>query len=186
LPLQVRCEVGVRRFAAGAVRRTGAEGGVKEPSWRTAVSEAESARRHLAQASESLERLSREVAALRERGESQALLVVARRLASGSDGGVLTALVVASADSSASPELRASVEALLARLTEALGVSPLACRGEWLQLLPEELAEFDVRGLPREPPPGRSLYCVVRPGWALGPLVLDRPLLEPGAVPPGD
>jgi hypothetical protein len=159
----------------------------KEPSWRTAVTEAESARRHLAQASEALERLSREVAALRERGESQALLAVARRLSSGSDGGVLAALVVASADSSAQPEVGVLAEALLLRLTEALGLSPLARRGEWLRLLPDELAEFDVRGLPREPSPGRSLYCVVRPGWALGPLVLDRPLLEPaGLLPLGD
>ena len=43
-----------------------------EPSWRTAVTEAESARRHVAQASEALERLAREVAALREWGDSMA------------------------------------------------------------------------------------------------------------------
>ena len=152
---------------------------MKEPSWRTAVTEAERARRHLAQASEALERLSREVAALREWGESQALLAVARRLSSGSDGGVLTALVVASSSSGSSEEQRVIAGALLARLTEALGLLPLAQRGELLRLLPEELAEFDVRGLPREPSPGRSIYCVLRPGWALGSLVLERPLLEP-------
>ena len=69
-----------------------------EPSWRTAVTEAESARRHLAQASEALERLAREVAALREWGDSMARLAVARRLSEGPDGGALTALLAASAD----------------------------------------------------------------------------------------
>ena len=69
-----------------------------EPSWRTAVTEAESARRHVAQASEALERLAREIAALREWGDSMALLAVARRLSEGADGGALTALLVASSD----------------------------------------------------------------------------------------
>ena len=44
-------------------------------------------------------------------------------------------------------ELRAAADALLSRLTGALGLAPIAQRGELLRLLPEELAEFDVRGL---------------------------------------
>ena len=159
---------------------------MKEPSWRTAVTEAESARRHAAQASEALERLTREIAALREWGDSMALMAVARRLSEGSDGGALTALLVASSEEAPSAELRAAAGALLSRLTEALGLEPIARRGELLRLLPEELAEFDVRGLPHEPAGGRGLYCVVRPGWWLGPLVLDRPLLEPAGLSPGE
>ena len=160
---------------------------MKEPSWRTAVTEAESARRHVTQASEALERLAREMAALREWGDSMALLAVARRLSEGSDGGALTALVVASSDEAPSAaELRVKAGALLSRLTEALGLEPIARRGELLRLLPEELAEFDVRGLPHEQAGGRGLYCVVRPGWSLGPLVLDRPLLEPAGLSPAE
>jgi len=159
----------------------------REPSWRTAVTEAESARRHVAQASDALERLTREIAALREWGDSMALLAVARRLSEGSDGGALTALLVASSDeASSSAEVRLCADALLSRLTGALGLSPIARRGELLRLLPEELAEFDVRGLPPEPSGARGLYCVVRPGWWLGPLVLDRPLLEPAGLSPAE
>ena len=154
-----------------------------EPSWRTAVTEAESARRHLAQASVALERLAGEVAALREWGDSMARLAVARRLSEGPDGGALTALLAACADEASSASQQAAAAALLERLTGALGLSPLAERGELLRLRPEELEEFDVRGLSREPSGDRSLYCVVRPGWSLGPLVLDRPLLEPVGGP---
>ncbi|HEX9186702.1 MAG TPA: hypothetical protein VGB87_06515 [Vicinamibacteria bacterium] len=158
-----------------------------EPSWRTAVTEAGSARRHVAQASEALARLAREVAALREWGDSMARLAVARRLSEGSDGGALTALLVAASDDGpSSAEVRAAASVLLSRLTEALGLEPVARRGELLRLLPEELAEFDVRGLPPEPSGVRSLYCVVRPGWWLGPLVVDRPLLEPAGYSPAE
>ena len=150
-----------------------------EPSWRTAVTEAESARRHLAQASAALDRLAGEVAALREWGDSMARLAVARRLSEGPDGGALTALLAASTDEATPASQQAAAAALLERLTDALGLSPIAERGELLLLRPEELEEFDVRGLSREPSGDRSLYCVVRPGWSLGPLVLDRPLLEP-------
>jgi hypothetical protein len=151
-----------------------------EPSWRTAVTEAESARRHVAQASEALERLAREIAALREWGDSMARQAVARQLCEGADGGVLAALVVASSDESSPVELRAAADALLDRLTGALGLSPIAQRGELLALSAEELGEFDVRGLPSGlPTDGRGLCRVVRSGWWLGSFVVDRPLLEP-------
>ncbi|HYN02998.1 MAG TPA: hypothetical protein VE359_11170 [Vicinamibacteria bacterium] len=151
-----------------------------EPSWRTAVTEAESARRHVAQASEALERLAREIAALREWGDSMARQAVARRLCEGADGGVLAALVVASSDESSPVALRAAADALLDRLTGALGLSPIAQRGELLALSVEELGEFDVRGVPSGVvTDGRGLYRVVRSGWWLGSFVVDRPLLEP-------
>ena len=149
-----------------------------EPSWRTAVTEAETARRHVAQAGEALSRLAGEVAALREWGDSMARVSLARRLCEGADGGVLTSLVVASSDGS-SGETRAAAAALLSRLTDALGLSPIAERGELLALSADELGEFDVRGLsPSLPQGGRSVYCVVRSGWWLGSFVVDRPLLE--------
>jgi hypothetical protein len=155
-----------------------------EPSWRTAVTEAESARRHVAQAVEALERLAREVAALREWGDAMARQAVARRLGEGADGGALTNLVSASSDDALSPELRAAAGALLERLTEALGLLPIAERGEVLALSAEELGEFDVRGLPSGlPTDGRGLYRVVRSGWWLGSFVVDRPLLEPVSSP---
>jgi hypothetical protein len=157
-----------------------------DPSWRTAVTEAESARRHVAQASEALERLGREIAALREWGDSMALLAVARQLCDGPDGGALTALVCASSDETSSPDSRATAGALLSRLTDALGLSPVAQRGEVLALSAEELGEFDVRGMVPGPG-GRGLYCVVRSGWWLGSFVVDRPLLEPvGEVGPAE
>ena len=155
-----------------------------EPSWRTAVTEAESARRHVAQASEALERLAREIAALREWGDSVAGLAVARRLCEGPDGGALAALVSASSDASSPPGLRVASDVLLSRLTEAVGLSPIAERGEVLALSAEELGEFDVRGLAGGLPAGeRGLYCVVRCGWWLGAFVVERPLLEPVASP---
>ncbi len=96
------------------------------------------------------------------------------------DGSVL---VAAAADEASSPSQQAAAGALLERLMDALGLSPIAERGELLRLGPEELEEFDVRGLSHEPSGDPSLYCVVRPGWSLGPLVLDRPLLEPVGEP---
>ena len=177
-----RVGAGVRRVAAaGPAGRAGAEGVVKgEPSWRTAVTEAEGARRHVAQASEALERLAREVAALREWGDSMAGLGLARRLCEGGDGGVLTALVVASSDDSSPVASRAAADALLERLTGALGLSPIAQRGELLALSAEELGEFDVRGVRSGAvTDDRGLYRVVRSGWWLGSHVVDRPLLEP-------
>ena len=153
-----------------------------EPSGRTAVTEAETARRHVAQAGEALSRLAGEVAALREWGDSMARVSLARRLCEGADGGVLTALVVASSDGS-SGETRQEAAALLSRLTDALGLSPIAERGELLALSADELGEFDVRGVRSGLiEGGRGLYRVVRSGWWLGAHVVDRPLLEPVGV----
>jgi hypothetical protein len=135
----------------------------------------------VAQASEALSRLASEIAALREQGESTARLAVARSLCSGADGGVLAALGAAASDSGAFPApVRETAADLLSRLTEALGLSPIACRGELLALTAEELGEFDVRGVvPGLPGGGRVVYCVVRSGWWLGPFVVERPLVEP-------
>ena len=152
-----------------------------EPSWRTAVTEAEAARRHVAQAGEALARLSEEIAGLREWSDSMARLAVARGLCDGADGGVLAALdAAASGDGAPSSEARESAAALLSRLRETLGLSPIARRGELLALSAEELGEFDVRGFaPGLGADGRGLFCVVRSGWWLGSFVVDRPLLEP-------
>jgi len=76
-----------------------------------------------------------------------------------------------------------AADVLLSRLTEAVGLSPIAERGEVLALSAEELGEFDVRGLAAGPAKGRGLYCVVRSGWWLGSFVVDRPLLEPVSSP---
>ena len=154
------------------------------PSWRTAVTEVETAQRHVAQAAEALSKLAGEIAALRELGEATARLAAARALCDGADGGVLARLVVLASDSSSSVDLREEAEALLSGLSEALGLSPVAERGEWLFLSPEELGEFDVRGAgPDGRASGRGLYCVIRPGWRVGPFIVERPLVEP--VGPG-
>ncbi len=151
-----------------------------EPSWRTAVTEVEAAQRHVAQAGEALSKLAGEIAALRELGEETARLAAARALCDGADGGVLARLVVLASDSSSSVDLREAAEALLSGLTEALGMSPVAERGEWLSLSAEELGEFDVRGVaPDGRADGRGLYRVVRSGWWLGPFIVERPLVEP-------
>lgn len=150
-----------------------------DPSWTTALSEAKAAARHLRQATAALDRLERELAALRERSESTARLALARALTDGPDGGALQALVTAAEDEAADPSLRRTAGILLDRLTEALGLEPVCERGELLRLLPDELAEFDVRG-PRDTPTGeaRELYCVLRAGWSLDAHVVARPLVE--------
>lgn len=149
-----------------------------EPSWTTAVSEAESASRHLRQATAALDRLSRELAALRERSEVTARLDLAHALADGPDGGALQALVAA-ASNDEDPGLRDTARVLLDRLTTALGLRPVAERGELLRLGPDDLAEFDVRGALAATSGERgALYCVARPGWRLEEHLVARPLLE--------
>lgn len=149
-----------------------------EPSWTTAVSEAESAARNLRQATAALDRLSKELQALRAWSDTTARLDLAHALTEGSDGGVLQCLVVAASDD-ADPTLRRTAEAILARLTATLGLEPIGHRGELLRLAPEDLAEFDLRG-PRSTSAGDACehYCVVRPGWFLDAHVVTRPLLE--------
>lgn len=151
----------------------------REPSWTTAVSETEAELRQLRQAAASLERASRELQSLREWSETMARLDVARALTEGLDGGALGALVGAAADPLADPHQRRTAEALLDRLTTALGLEAVGERGEHLGLGAAELAELDVRG---EPSAGKddepACYCVVRPGWLLDGLVVARPLLE--------
>ena len=147
---------------------------MSEPSWTTALAEAKSASRHLAQAMKSMERLAQELQALRETSEVTARLDLAHALTEGSDGGVLQSLVAAASDDTDS-SARRTAEVLLERLTGALGLEQTGQRGELLKLRPEQLAEFDLRG------PTTSegeLYCVVRPGWSLGAHVVARPLLE--------
>lgn len=157
-----------------------------EASWRTVLTELESARRHAAQAAQALDRLAAEVAILREWSDTTARLAVARRLCDGPDGGVLAVLATAGSDDGAGTAFGGErAAALLDRLTEALGLAPIARRGEVLALSAEELGEFDLRGAVREPWGAvRGLYCVVRPGWWLGSLVVERPLVEPVAEEP--
>lgn len=77
-----------------------------EPSWLTAQSEADTASRRLAQASASLERLSRELTSLREWGDTTARLEVAHALSDGPDGGALAVLTMAAATPTADGTLR--------------------------------------------------------------------------------
>ncbi len=103
---------------------------MSEPSWTTAVSEAKSASRHLAQALASTERLSRELEALRETSEVTARLELARALTEGPDGGALALLAAQASDPATDPALRRTAEILLDRLTRSLGLEPTGERGE--------------------------------------------------------
>jgi hypothetical protein len=151
-----------------------------DPSWTTALSEAKAASRHVQQASAALERLSRELEALRDWSETTARLDLARALTEGPDGGALQALVAAASGDVADGDVRRASEMLLDRLTAALGLEPICERGEQLCLSADDLAEFDVRGgQPTTRAAGRSVYCVARPGWQLGGRLVVRPLLEP-------
>jgi hypothetical protein len=150
-----------------------------EPSWTTALSEADATLRHLRQATAALERLSREARALREQGEATARLDVAHALTDGPDGGALNALVTATADERASPEARRTAAVLLERITGALGLRPLGSRGELLRLGQEDLAELDLRGSPAlTNGTERALYCVVRAGWLMDEHIVARPVVE--------
>jgi hypothetical protein len=152
---------------------------VSEPSWTTALAEAKSASRHLAQALKSMERLAQELQGLRDASDTIGRLDMARALTEGSDGGVLQGLVVAASSERDSGRVRMA-RALLDRLTTALGLSPVCERGELLLLSSDEVAEFEVRGGPTGPADDtrRRLYCVGRPGWLLGTVLVARPLLE--------
>jgi hypothetical protein len=162
------------------VRDAGEGEPAREPSWTTALSETEAALRQLRQATASLDRASREIQALRDRGETMARLDLARALSDGPDGGPLGALAAAASDPSADPGVRRTAQSLLARLEGALGLERVAERGERLRLRPGELAEFDVRGAGASAASDEpSCYCVVRPGWLVDGLVVSRPLLEP-------
>jgi len=156
-----------------------------EPSWTTALSEADATTRRLQQATSSMERLSRELHALREWSDETALLDLAYALTDGPDGGALNALLVAASDPTKGADVRSTAQALLDRLTSALGLEPVAERGELLRLGEAELAELEVRGS-RAPTSddGRGLYCVVRPGWCLGAFIVARPVVEAAALRP--
>ena len=157
---------------------------MSEPSWTTAVSEAEAASRHLRQATAALDRLSQELASLREQSETTARLDLARALTDGPDGGVLQALVTAASDETAGPGSRRTAEILLDRLTTTLGLEPVCDRGEHLRLTQDDLPEFELRGeCETADETGRSLYCVSRPGWRLDEHLVVRPLLEAVAGP---
>jgi hypothetical protein len=154
-----------------------------EPSWISALSEADAAARRLKQATTSMEHLSRELVALRDWSDTTARLELAHALTRGPDGGALNLLVTLASDQDTEPSIRETAQALLERLTSALGLEPVGERGEYLRLLPEEVAEFELRG---EPEPAavdghRALYCVMRPGWLLGHQIVARPLLEPAS-----
>lgn len=156
---------------------------VVEPSWLSALSEADTASRRLAQGARSLERLSRELAALQQWGDTTARLEVAHALTDGPDGGALSMLVTSASEQAPDPGLRRVASALLDRLTSSLGLQPIVERGEHLWLLPEELGEFDIRGRLESPPAKgtRGLFRVLRTGWWLGNHIVQRPLLEPVA-----
>jgi hypothetical protein len=154
---------------------------LREPSWPTALSEADAVSRRLRQATASMEGLSTELRALREWSDTAARLGVAHALTEGPDGGVLDRLVSASSDDASDPGLRHTAQVLLEHLTSALGLQPVGERGEYLKLLPEDLGEFELRGRPGAAPREgqRALYCVMRPGWLLRDHIVARPLLEP-------
>jgi hypothetical protein len=152
---------------------------VSEPSWTTALSEAEGATRHLRQATAALDRLSRELATLRACRDTTARLDLARALSDGPDGGVLQALVTAASDEAADPGPRRTAAILLDRLTTTLGLEPVCERGEHLRLAEDDLAEFELRGeRGAAHETGRSLYRALRPGWRLDEHLVVRPLLE--------
>jgi hypothetical protein len=156
-----------------------AEALVGEPSWLSALSEADAASRHLRSAAPSLERLSRELRALRAWSETNARLDLAYALTDGPDGGVLGAVLAAASEPASDAEARSAAQALLERLTFALGLEPVGQRGELLTLGDEELAELEVRGSrARGREGGRGLYRVVRPGWLLEAFVVTRPVVE--------
>ena len=152
---------------------------MSEPSWTTAVSEAKSASRHLAQALASTERLTRELEALRETSEVTARLELARALTEGPDGGALALLTTQASDPAADPALRRTAGILLDRVSRSLGLEPTGERGEILRLLPDDLTELELRG-PASTAEAheRSLYCVIRPGWSLDTHIVVRPLVE--------
>jgi hypothetical protein len=155
-----------------------------EPSWMTALSEAEAALRRLRQATTSMERVSREIATLKEWSETTARLDLAHALADGPDGGPLNLLAATASDEGTEPGVQQTARLLLDRLTSVLGLEPVGERGELLKLLPPEVAEFDVRGaLGDSAHGGRELYCVVRPGWCLEEVIVARPLLERAPAP---
>jgi hypothetical protein len=163
--------------------RTTEDGFLAEPSWTTAISEADAASRHLHQATAAMDRLSRELHALREWSDATARLELAQALTEGPDGGALHALLMAATDGREDPAVRATAEMLLERLTSALGLEPVGERGELLRLFSDQVAEFDVRGRPSETAEGeRGLYCIVRPGWCVGESIVVRPLLEAAAA----
>jgi hypothetical protein len=153
----------------------------REPSWPTALSEADVVSRRLRQATASMEGLATELQVLREWSESVARVEVAHALTEGPDGGVLNSFAIAAADEASDPSLRRTAQDLLERLTSALDLEPVGERGEYLKLLPEELGEFELRGTPAADPSDghRALYCVMRPGWLLGHHIVVRPLVEP-------
>jgi hypothetical protein len=164
--------------------RTAEDRFLAEPSWTTAISEADAASRHLHQATAAMDRLSRELHALREWSDATARLELAQALTEGPDGGALHALLMAATDGAVDSGVRAAAEMLLDRLASALSLEPVGERGELLRLFPDQVAEFELRGSPSEPAEGEpGLYCIVRPGWCVGAVIVIRPLLEGVGLP---
>ncbi len=153
--------------------REGEKRPMRPPSWRTATSEADAARRQLAQTQRSLERASEELGALRAWGERTVRLDLARRLTERDDGGVLNLLLAGAG--SAPGEAQRACRAALDRLTAALGLEPVGERGEHLRLELDQVGEFEVRGGAATQ---TTVYRVVRPGWTLAEAIVCRPVLE--------
>ena len=111
-----------KKRKATSARRTPARVG----SWRTALTEADAAQRHVAQAAAAIERLARELLALRESAAQAARLELSRALQDGPDGGPLTLLakLAASEDPADAPIARVA-RLIIERLNAVLG-SPIS------------------------------------------------------------
>lgn len=126
-----------------------------------------------------MERLSGELQALRETSEATARLDLARALTEGPDGGALALLATQASDPATDTAHRRTAQMLLDRLATSLGLRQRGERGELLRLLPDELAELDLRGpTTAAVDEDRALYSVVRPGWSLDAHIVVRPLVE--------
>jgi hypothetical protein len=97
---------------------------VRTGSWRTALTEAEAARRHVAQAGAALDRLVPELQALRDSAAEAARLELRRALLDGPDGGPLTLLAKLARSQDAAAPLAAVAALLVERLTGVVGGPP--------------------------------------------------------------
>ena len=148
-------------------------------AWTTALSEAKSASRHLAQALRLDGAPVARAQALRETQRGHGAAGPGPRAHGRPRRGSARPPGGAGLRPRDGPGLRRTAEILLDRLATSLGLEQTGERGELLRLLPEDLAEFDLRG--PEAAAGdneRGLYCVVRPGWSLDAHIVVRPLVE--------